>query len=170
MLRADVKKNLEREVKFRVLARNKAAVMDALAKAAELDLPNALVAGETLRLIEGARADLKQRGVKDAETAPIPAEIFKPQAERRVRLGLVVAELVRTNKLQAKPEQLQKHIEEMSQSYEKPAEVMRWYLGDRQRMAEVEAVVIESNVTDYVLAQAKVVDKVLPFDDLMTSQ
>ena len=169
-LRADVKKNLEREVKFRVLARNKAAVMDALAKAAELDLPNALVAGETERLIEGARADLKQRGVKDAETAPIPAEIFKPQAERRVRLGLVVAELVRTNKLQAKPEQLQKHIEEMSQSYEKPAEVMRWYLGDRQRMAEVEAVVIESNVTDYVLAQAKVVDKVLPFDDLMTSQ
>ncbi|MDO8419560.1 MAG: trigger factor, partial [Rubrivivax sp.] len=94
-LRADVKKNLEREVKFRVLARNKAAVMEALAKAAELDLPNALVAGETERLIETARADLKQRGVKDADTTPIPAEIFKPQAERRVRLGLVVAELVR---------------------------------------------------------------------------
>ncbi len=169
-LRADVKKNLEREVKFRVLARNKAAVMDALAKSAELELPNALVASETDRLIEGARADLKQRGVKDAETAPIPAEIFRPQAERRVRLGLVVAELVRAHNLRAKPEQLQKHIEEMSQSYEKPAEVMRWYLGDRQRMAEVEAVVIETNVTDFVLAQAKVVDKVLPFDELMTSQ
>ncbi len=168
-LRADVKKNLEREVKFRVLARNKAAVMDALAAAAELELPNTLVAGETERLIEGARADLKQRGVKDAETAPIPAEIFKPQAERRVRLGLVVAELVRTQSLQAKPEQLQKHIEEMSQSYEKPAEVMRWYLGDRKRMAEVEAVVIETNVTDFVLARAKVVDKVLPFDELMTA-
>ena len=169
-LRADVKKNLEREVKFRVLARNKAAVMDALAKSAELELPNALVASETDRLIEGARADLKQRGVRDAETAPIPAEIFRPQAERRVRLGLVVAELVRAHNLRAKPEQLQKHIEEMSQSYEKPAEVMRWYLGDRQRMAEVEAVVIETNVTDFVLAQAKVVDKVLPFDELMTSQ
>ena len=168
-LRADVKKNLEREVKFRVLARNKAAVMDALAKAAELELPNALVAAENDRLVEGARADLKQRGVKDADTAPIPAEIFKPQAERRVRLGLVVAELVRSNNLQAKPEQLQAHIEELSQSYEKPAEVMRWYLGDRQRMAEVEAVVIETNVTDFVLARAKVVDKVLPFDDLMTA-
>ncbi|MBA4177214.1 MAG: trigger factor [Leptothrix sp. (in: Bacteria)] len=167
-LRADVKKNLEREVKFRVLARNKGAVMEALAKSAELDLPNALVAAETARLIEGARADLKQRGVKDAEAAPIPAEIFKPQAERRVRLGLVVAELVRTRKLQARPEQLQAHIEELSQSYEKPAEVMRWYLGDRQRMAEVEAVVIENNVTEFVLGQAKVVDKVLPFDELMT--
>ena len=168
-LRADVKKNLEREVKFRVLARNKAAVMDALVAAATLELPNALVAGETDRLIENARADLKQRGVKDADTAPIPAEIFKPQAERRVRLGLVVSELVRGNKLQAKPEQLQAHIEELSQSYEKPAEVMRWYLSDRQRMAEVEAVVVENNVTDYVLARAKVVDKVLPFDELMTA-
>jgi trigger factor len=168
-LRADVKKNLEREVKFRVLARNKGAVMDALAKTAELDVPNSLVANETDRLIEGARADLKQRGVKDAETAPIPAEIFKPQAERRVRLGLVVAELVRSNALQAKPEQLQAHIEELSQSYEKPAEVMRWYLSDRQRMAEVEAVVIENNVTEFVLARAKVVDKVLPFDELMAA-
>ncbi|MFZ5547544.1 MAG: trigger factor [Pseudomonadota bacterium] len=168
-LRADVKKNLEREVKFRVLARNKAAVMDALVKSAELDLPKALVEAEVGRLTEGARADLKQRGVKDADTAPIPAEIFTPQAERRVRLGLVVAELVRQQGLQAKPDQLQAHIEEMAQSYEKPAEVVRWYLSDRQRMAEVEAVVIENNVTNHVLANAKVTDKVLPFDELMTA-
>ena len=168
-LRADVKKNLEREVKFRVQARNKAAVMDALLASAELDLPKALVASETERLVEAARADLKQRGVKDAATAPIPAELFTPQAERRVRLGLVVAELVRTHNLQAKPEQLQAHIEEMSQSYEKPAEVMRWYLSDRQRMAEVEAVVIENNVAAHVLAAAKVSDKVLPFDELMSA-
>ena len=156
-------------MKFRVLARNKAAVMEALAQAAELELPNALVAGESERLIEAARADLKKRGVKDAETTPIPAEIFKPQAERRLRLGLVVAELVRVNNLRAKPEQLQAHIEEMSQSYEKPAEVMRWYLSDRKRMSEVEAVVIESNVAEFVLSQAKVTDKVLPFDELMTA-
>lgn len=168
-LRADVKKNLEREVKFRVQARNKAAVMDALARSAELELPNALIAGELERLVANARADLKQRGVKDAETAPIPEDLFRPQAERRVRLGLVVAELVRRQNLQARPEQLQAHIEEMSQSYEKPADVMRWYLGDRQRMAEVEAVVIENNVTEHVLARAKVTDKVLPFDELMAS-
>ena len=109
------------------------------------------------------------RSVKDAATAPIPAELFTAQAERRVRLGLVVAELVRTHKLQAKPEQLQAHIEEMSQSYEKPAEVMRWYLSDRQRMAGVEAVVIENNVANHVLATATVTDKVLPFDELMTA-
>jgi trigger factor len=166
-LRADVKKNLEREVKFRVQARNKAAVMDALDKAGTLDVPNALVSNEIERLIANARADLKQRGVKDAETAPIPPEIFKSQAERRVRLGLIVNELVRSHNLQARPEQLQAHIEEIAQSYEKPAEVMRWYLGDRQRMAEVEAVVVESNVAEHVLSKAKVIDKVLPFDDLM---
>jgi len=168
-LRADVKKNLDREVKFRIVARNKGAVMEALSKVAELDLPKALVDGETERLVANARADLKQRGVKDADKAEIPAEIFRPQAERRVRLGLVVGELVRANNLQAKPEQLRAHIEEMSQSYEKPAEVMNWYLGDRQRMAEVEAVVIENNVTEFVLARAKVNDKVLPFDELMTA-
>jgi trigger factor len=168
-LRADVKKNLEREVKFRVLARNKNAVMDALVKAAELDLPKSLVQNELERMVQAARADLKQRGVKDAENAPIPADLFQPQAERRVRLGLVVAELVRVNNLQAKPDQLQKHIEEMAQSYEKPAEVVRWYLSDRQRMQEVEAVVIEANVTDHVLGKAKVVDKVLPFDELMAA-
>lgn len=168
-LRADVKKNLEREVKFRVQSRNKAAVMDALVKVAELDLPKALIASETERLVEGARADLKQRGVKDADKAPIPAEIFTPQAERRVRLGLVVAELVKVNNLQAKPDQLQAHIEEMAQSYEKPADVVRWYLSDRNRMAEVEAVVIENNVAEFVLSKAKVTDKVLPFDELMTA-
>ena len=168
-LRDDVRKNLEREVKFRVLARNKAAAMDALVKSAELDVPKALVEGELERLIASAREDLKKRGVKDADKAPIPQEIFQPQAERRVRLGLTVAELVKVNKLQAKPEQLQAHIEELSQSYEKPSEVMHWYLSDRQRMAEVEAVVIENNVAEFVLGQAKVVDKALPFDDLMTA-
>ena len=168
-LRADVKRNLEREVKFRVAARNKASVMDALVTVADLDVPVALVKGEVERMVEGARADLKKRGVKDADTAPIPAEMFEPQAQRRVRLGLVVGELVRSHGLQAKPEQLQAHIEEMSQSYEKPAEVMRWYLSDRQRMAEIEAVVVENNVAAFVLGKAKVTDKAVPFDELMAA-
>jgi trigger factor len=166
-LRADVRKNLEREVKFRVLARNKAAAMDALVKVADLDLPKALVDEETERLVGDFRERLKSQGLKDADKMPVQAEMFAPQAERRVRLGLVVGELVRTQNLKAQPEQLQAHIEELSQSYEKPAEVMRWYLTDRQRMQEVEAVVIENNVTSYVLNTAKVADKALPFDELM---
>jgi trigger factor len=169
-LRADIKKNLEREVKFRVAARNKQAVMGALEKAAEFDLPSALVGAELERLVEGARADLKQRGIKDAEKAPIPNEIFQPQAERRVRLGLVLSELVRANTLNATPEQLKAHIDELAQSYEHPEEVVRWYLGDQQRLAEIEAVVIEANVTDFVLSKAQVSDKAVEFDELMGAQ
>jgi len=166
-LRADIKKNLEREVKFRLLARNKAAVMDALVSKAELDLPNTSVQSEISRLLEGARADLKQRGIKDADKAEIPDDVFRPQAERRVRLGLVVAELVRSNSLQAKTEQIKAHIEELAASYEKPADVMRWYYSDNNRLAEVEAIVIENNVTDFVLAQAKINEKSVSFDELM---
>lgn len=166
-LRADVRKNLEREVKFRLLARNKQAVMDALLSKAELDLPKASVQAEVQRLMEAARADMKQRGMKDADKAQLPEEIFLPQAQRRVRLGLVVAELVRSQNLQARPEQIKAHIEELSASYEKPAEVMRWYYSDNNRLAEVEAIVIENNVTDFVMSKAKVSDQSVSFDELM---
>jgi trigger factor len=166
-LRADIRKNLEREVKHRLLARNKQAAMDALVAKAELDLPKSSVQAELDRMVESARADLKQRGIKDADKAPIPDDIFRPQAERRVRLGLVVAELVRTNDLAAKPEQIKAHVDELAASYEKPADVVRWYYGDNRRMAEVEAIVIESNVTEFILSKAKVTDKAVSFDELM---
>ncbi|PQA78006.1 trigger factor [Rhodoferax sp. TS-BS-61-7] len=166
-LRADIRKNLEREVKHRLLARNKQAAMDALVAKAELDLPKSSVQAELDRMIENARADLKQRGIKDADKAPIPDDIFRPQAERRVRLGLVVAELVRANDLAAKPEQIKAHVDELAASYEKPADVVRWYFGDNRRMAEVEAIVIENNVTEFVLAKAKVTAKSVSFDELM---
>ena len=166
-LRADIRKNLQREVKARLLGRNKQVVMDALVAKAELDLPKSSVQSEVDRLIEGARADLKQRGVKDADKAPIPAELFTAQAERRVRLGLVVAELVRTKELHATADQIKAHIDELAASYEKPAEVVRWYYGDNRRMAEVESIVIENNVTAYVLSQLKVSEKAISFDELM---
>ncbi len=166
-LRADIRKNLQREVKARLLARNKQVVMDALVSKAELDLPKASVQSEVERMVEGARADLKQRGIKDADKAPIPAELFTAQAERRVRLGLVVAELVRTHQLHATADQIKAHIDELASSYEQPAEVVRWYHSDNRRMAEVESIVIENNVTAYVLSQLKVTEKAIGFDELM---
>ena len=169
-LRGDIRTNLEREVKFRLQARNKQAVMDALVSKAELELPNASVQAEIGRLRDSAVADLKQRGIKDADKAEIPEDVFRPQAERRVRLGLVVAELVKANKLEATPEQLKAHIDELAASYEKPEDVVRWYFSDRNRLADVEAVVIENNVTNFVLEKAKVNDKAISFDDLMGAQ
>ena len=166
-LRADIRKNLQREVKARLLARNKQVVMDALVSKAELDLPKASVQSEVERMVEGARADLKQRGIKDADKASIPAELFTAPAERRVRLGLVVAELVRTHQLHATADQIKAHIDELASSYEQPAEVVRWYHSDNRRMAEVESIVIENNVTAYVLSQLKVTEKSIGFDELM---
>src|SRR5690606_18402702 len=127
------------------------------------DLPKSIVASEVERIVEGARADLKARGIKDADKAPIPGELVQEQAERRVRLGLVVAELVRANNLQATLEQIKAHVDELAASYERPEEVKRWYMSDNNRMAEVEAVVIENNVTDFVLGKAKVSEKTVSF-------
>ena len=166
-LRADIAKNLARELKFRLNARNKQAVMDALLASAELDIPKASVQAELQRMVESARADLKARGIKDDEKLPIPEEGFRPQAERRVRLGLVVAELVRAADLRAKPEQIKAQVEELAASYEKPEEVVRYYYADNRRLADVEAMVIENNVTDHVLGQAKVSERKLGFDELM---
>ncbi|MDR2155965.1 MAG: trigger factor [Burkholderiaceae bacterium] len=169
-LRADIRNNLAREVKARVGARNKQAVMDALLAKAELDLPKSSVQAELNRLVEAARANLKARGLKDVDKLPIPEDNFRPQAEQRVRLGLVLAELVRSADLQATPEQIRAQIEDLAAGYEKPAEVVRYYYDDKRRLADVEVLVLENNVADYVLGQAKVTERELGFDDLMGQQ
>ncbi|HLU14629.1 MAG TPA: trigger factor [Burkholderiaceae bacterium] len=166
-LLADIKANIEREVKARSQARTKASVMDALAQACEFDIPKALVSADTQARIQGAREDLKQRGVPDADTMPIPEDAFKTESERRVKLGLLVSELVQSADLQAKPEQVRARIEEFAQNYEQPEQVVTYYLSDRQRRAEVEAIVLEDNVVEHVLSQAKVEDEPVDFDEIM---
>lgn len=171
-LRADIRKNLEREVKARLQARNKQAAMDLLVTQAEFELPKASVEAEIARLREDMLDDLKQRGMKDVEKfqAQLPDDIFRAQAERRVRLGLIVAELVRANELDPKPEQVKAHVEELASSYEHPEEVVRWYYSNPERMTTVEALVLENNVTDFVLGKAQVTEKTLSFDELMGQQ
>jgi trigger factor len=102
-----------------------------------------------------------------ANEAPLPTDVFAPQAERRVRLGLIVAELVRLNGLQARQDQVRKSIDQIAQSYEKPAEVIQWYLGNRERLAELENAVTEDNVVAWALEHAKTADKAVSFDELM---
>ena len=168
-MRAEIKENLEREAKRRAQALVKNQVMDALLKVSELDVPNALIEQDQQRLVEMARQDLAQRGVPNAADAPIPAEMFKEQAERRVKLGLVLAELVKENGLEAKPEQIRAEVEEFAKSYEDPKEVIRWYYSNKQRLAEMEAYVVESNVVEFVLGKAKVTDKEVSFEALASA-
>jgi len=166
-LTTDIRQNLEREVQSRTSSRTKASVMDALLAAADFDVPNALVATESESRVAAAREELKQRGLPNAETIPIPPETFADEAKRRVKLGLMIGELIRQVGLQAKPEQVREKIEKFAQNYEQPAQVVSYYLSDRQRRAEIEAIVLEDNVVDHVLAKAKVTDETVVFDELM---
>ena len=166
-LRADIRANIEREAKSRADARTKNSVMDALVEAAKFDVPRALVDSDVESRIAAAREDLKQRGVPNADTMPIPPEVFSGESERRVRLGLLVSELVKEAQLQSKPEQIRAKIETFAQNYEQPAQVVSYYLSDRQRRAEIEAIVLEDNVVEHVLSKAKVTDEAVPFDQLM---
>ena len=165
-LREEIRKNLEREVSQRVKARVKASVMEALPGISSFDLPKALVESEIETLTERTRQDLAQRGI-DVKKMPLPGEAFEQSARKRVQLGLIVSELVKQQQLQPKPEQIRQIVEESAAAYENPAEVIRYYFSDRQRLAEVEALAIEQNVVDYVLQHAKVTDKDLAFDELM---
>lgn len=166
-LLADVRANIEREVKSRATSRTKNSVMEALINAASFDVPKALVESDAQGRVAAAREELKQRGVPNADSMPIPAEAFSAESERRVRLGLLVAQLVETADLRAKPEQVRARIEELAQNYEQPAQVVAYYLSDRQRRSEIEAVVLEDNVVEYVLSQAKVTDENIDFDEIM---
>jgi len=167
-MREDIKVNLEREVRARVKARNKEAVMDALVKATELDVPTVMVEQDSERLAEMTRQDMAQRGM-DVAKLPFPSEMFKDKAERRVRLGLILSQLVADNNLQATQDQVKAQIEDFSQSYEDPKEVLKYYFSDRRRLGEVEALVLEENVVNYVLGKAKVSNKTVAFDELMGS-
>lgn len=165
-MRADVRANLEREVGSRVKARTKSSVMDALIKVAELDVPKALLDQDAERLAEMTREDMRQRGM-DVKNMPFPPELFTSQADRRVRLGLILAEMVKSNGLQATAEQIKAHVDEFAHAYEDPQQVIKYYYSDRNRLAEVEALVLEENVVTYVLGKAKVTEKSVAFDELM---
>ncbi|PLY41883.1 trigger factor [Janthinobacterium sp. ROICE36] len=167
-MREDIKVNLQREVAGRVKARNKEAVMDALIKVAELDVPKTLIAQDSERLAEMTRQDMAQRGM-NVKDVPFPAEMFAEKAERRVRLGLILSQLVGDNNLQATPEQVKAQIEDFAQSYEDPREVLKYYYSDRRRLGEIEALVLEENVVTYVLGLSKVTAKAVAFDELMGS-
>ena len=165
-MRAEVRTNVEREVKKRVEARLKAQALQALLDAVPMELPKSLVQMEHQRLVEQAVAELQAKGMK-IEQLPFDPQAFEASAKRRVALGLIIGELARSEKLQPKPAEVRALIEAESQSYEHPAEVVKWFYMQPQRLSEMESLALESNVVSWVLSKAKVEDKVVPFDELM---
>jgi trigger factor len=166
-MRGEIKGNLEREVKSRLKNRVKDQVMQALLDATKIDVPKSLIESEVERLRELTKQDFAARGIPVRDDLPLPAEMFQQQAERRVNLGLILAEVVKANQLQAKPEQVRAIVEEQAQSYENPQEVVRWYYQSPERLREIESMVLEDNVVEWALRTAQVEDQSIAFDELM---
>jgi trigger factor len=166
-MRAEIKGNLEREVKGRLKSRVKDQVMQALLDATKVEVPKSLIESEVERLRELTRQDFAARGIPVKDDMPLPAEMFQQQAERRVNLGLILAEVVKANQLQAKPEQVRGIVEEQAQSYENPQEVVRWYYQSPERLREIESMVLEDNVVEWALKSAQIDEQSIDFDELM---
>lgn len=165
-MRGEVRENLEREVKKRLQARVKNQVMDKLLSINPTEVPKSLIEIESRQMAEAALRDLEARGMS-GKNMPVEPSWFATQATRRVSLGLILSELVREKQLFAKPEQVRAVVDDFAATYEDPAEVVRWYYSQPARLSEAEALVVENNVVDWVLANANVVDKTISFDELM---
>jgi len=165
-MRGEIRANVEREAKKRVEARLKEQALQVLFAATPLEVPKALVGMEAGAMAERAIADLKARGV-DPQQVPINQQAFEEAARRRVALGLIINELKDREKLGPKPAEVRALVEQEAQGYESPAEVVKWFYMQPQRLSEMEALALESNIVKWVLAKAKVLDKPVTFDELM---
>jgi trigger factor len=165
-LKREVRQNMQKELDKRIKSRVKEQVMDALHDTAAFEVPRALLDSEIERMQQQAVEDLKQRGMT-TDNLTLPADLFTERAKRRIKVGLLVAELVKKNQLQAKPEQVRKVIEDHAESFEQPEQLVRWYYQDPSRLGEVEALVMEDNVVEWALGNMKVEDKPVDFDELM---
>jgi len=168
-MRQDIKDNLLREVKNRLNGINKNNVMDALLKVTEFDIPKVLQEQEIDQLMESTRRDMAQRGMNQNDVQ-FPREMFAPQAERRVRLGMILGKIMKDNNIDAGQEKITAKAEEMAASYENPKMVRDYYLNDKTRRSELEALVLEESVIDFVFSKAKVIEKTMPFEELMAQQ
>jgi trigger factor len=165
-LRAEIKKNLDREVERLILAKLKAKVFDLLMQQNELDVPAALIEQEAHRIHDEMHPHHagKEHGHSKEEMAG-----FNEAAERNVKLGLIMGAYIRLHNITADKTRVQDHITKMAAAYEKPAEVIQWYAGDKRRLAEVEMMVLEEQVTEKLLASVKVTEKALDYADLVNS-
>lgn len=165
-MREEIRKNVEREANRRLKARVKENTMQALLGVAEVEVPKSLISIEINRLVQQAREEFAQRGM-DTEKLPFPPEVFGEQAKRRVSLGLILAEVVKSRELKVSPEAVRAIVEDVAAAYEDPAEVVKWYYADAQRLESANSVALEDAVVQWALGEAKVNVTAISFDELM---
>ena len=166
-LRREVEANLRLELKRKVDAAIKAQALSGLRQRATFAVPKALVDSEAHALRERTLANLREQPNVKPENLDLSLDVFRPQAEERVALGLIIAELVRNEQLHAKPEQIKTLVTETAQTYEQPDAVVRWHYEKPERLRDFEAMVLEQNVVDWILARATVTDEPTTFETVM---
>jgi len=165
-LRTEIEANLKLELKRKIETRVKEQALAALRAKAELAVPRSLVELESQNMAGRMAEEMRRQGMK-AEDIKLAPEMFRDNATERVALGLVLAEVVRAHGLTAKPEQVKALVKESAQTYEQPDAVVRWHYEKPERLNEFEALAVEHNVVEWVLARARVIDKPTSFADLM---
>lgn len=164
-LRSEVRQNMERELAQAVSGKNKQAVMDKLVEINKLEVPQALIDNEAENLKQQM---MQQMHIPDGKSAPgLDASLFKGEAERRVTLGLLVAKLIEANDLKVDEDKVKAKVEEIAATYEQPEQVVNWYMADKSRLAQVENLLLEDEVVDWVFGQADVSESKSSFDEIM---
>ena len=167
-MRQEIRDNMEREMKQRIKAKNKEAVMNALTEVNKIDVPAALIDSEAQQLAQQMQQQFAAQGA--ANQFPITPEMFKEQAEKRVTLGLLMSQMVKEHDIKVDDDKVKAMVEEIAQPYEHPDEVVKWYYADKRRLTEVESMAYEDMVVELVLGQAKTTEKSIAFKDLVSPQ
>jgi trigger factor len=165
-MQAEIKESLKQEVDKRIRAKLKGQVFAALVSSVKVDVPHAVVGSEIDRLMQLAQQNLQQRGV-DLSNVTLEPAMFEEQAKQGATLRLILAELINKNSLQANEDQIRAMVDQFSQSFEQPEDVVRWYYAEPKRLDEPAALATEENVVEWVLKSARVSDVKVKFDDLM---
>ena len=173
-LKADVRKNMEREVKNGLRNQVKGATFDALVDANEIEVPAAMVSQEIERqrdqMIQQFTKQFGEQGAKAFDSSMLPDDLFKEQATRSVKLGVLVSKVLADAKLEADQDRVNAYIEDMASSYEDPKEVIEYFSNDQQQRQQIEAVILEDQVVDHILASAKVTEKAVSYEELLQEQ
>ena len=166
-LRAEIKKNMQRELKNALTARVKNQVINGLLANNDIAVPAAAVAEE----VDVLRQQAVQRfGGKPEMAAQLPAELFEADAKRRVQVGLLLSSVITSNELKVDEDRVKETIAELASAYEQPAEVVEYYAKNPRLTDNIRNVVLEEQAVEAVLAKAKVTEKASSFDEVMAQQ
>jgi trigger factor len=165
-MREDISANMQRELENKIKSRLKEGIMDKLLAIHAVEVPTALIDNESKSLMNQMMQNLTSQGMAQKDLKLDPA-MFRGEAERRVKLGLIMGEIIRQHELTAEPEMVRAMVEKIAAPYEHPEEVVKWYYSDKNHLTEIESLVLEEQIVDWVMEQAEVEEKSYSFNELM---